>query len=154
MQIHYRIESHRMKGGTTDEAFEKQCFLWGGEASVKADLSFFLTFKVCYIHKNLKKKQEKKMKRHYMSPLTCHEDVQHSTQINIQGYLTELSIYITIFGTFSQKHLLALKSGQRQSFNWKFFSWVIKLYSKRSIKLPFLITIMILNTTLMHRSHT
>lgn len=62
------------------------------------------------------------MKRHHKSPLTCNEDMLHSTQINIQGYPTELSIYIVhSFVTFSQKHLLALKSRQRQSFNWKFF---------------------------------
>ena len=28
-------ESHRIKGGTTDEAFQEQCFLWEKGASVK-----------------------------------------------------------------------------------------------------------------------
>ena len=30
-------QSHRIKGGTTDEEFQEQCFLWKREASVDVD---------------------------------------------------------------------------------------------------------------------
>ena len=36
-------QSHRIKGGTTDEVFKEQCFLWERGASVGAD---FLSFKI------------------------------------------------------------------------------------------------------------
>ena len=36
------------KSGTTDEAFQEQCFPWERGASVGAD--FFLTFKIFYMH--------------------------------------------------------------------------------------------------------
>ena len=31
-------QSHRIKGGTTDEVFQEQCFVWERGASVGADL--------------------------------------------------------------------------------------------------------------------
>ena len=37
-------QSHRIKGWTTDEAFEEQCFLWERGASVGADFYFFNSF--------------------------------------------------------------------------------------------------------------
>ena len=34
-------QSHNIKGGTTDEAFEEQCFLWERGAAVGADFHLF-----------------------------------------------------------------------------------------------------------------
>ena len=34
-------QSHRIKGGTSDEAFQEQCFPWDTGASVGADFGLF-----------------------------------------------------------------------------------------------------------------
>ena len=35
------LQSHRIKGRDTDEAFQEQCFLWKREASVGVDFDLF-----------------------------------------------------------------------------------------------------------------
>ena len=44
-------QSHGIKGGTTDGAFQEQGFLWERAASVGVDFNLF-TFKNVYMHKN------------------------------------------------------------------------------------------------------
>ena len=62
-----------LKGRTTDEAFREQCFMWEKGASVGPDFFFFLSFKIFYMHKNLKKNTDggEKSKKHNKSPLNC-----------------------------------------------------------------------------------
>ena len=43
-------QCHRLKGGTTDEAFEERRFLWEREASVGADFDLYLILKRVSIH--------------------------------------------------------------------------------------------------------
>ena len=54
---------HRVKGGTTDEAFQERSFLWERGASVGADFDL-LTFKIFHKHKNpyntLKERRKRK----------------------------------------------------------------------------------------------
>ena len=53
-------QSHRIKGGTPDEVFQKQCFLFETGASVGVDL---LTLKIFYMHKkNVNTKGKEKTK--------------------------------------------------------------------------------------------
>ena len=44
--------SHWIKGGTTDEAFQDQGFLWERGASVCADFFFFMSFEIFHMHKD------------------------------------------------------------------------------------------------------
>ena len=44
--------SHRIKGRTTDEAFQVQCFLWERVAHVGADFALVLTSQIFYLHEN------------------------------------------------------------------------------------------------------
>lgn len=58
-------KSHRIKGGTTDEAFQKQCFLWERGATVGADFELLY---IQYLHKNLYntlKGREKNVKAYF-----------------------------------------------------------------------------------------
>lgn len=53
-------QSHRIKGGTPDKVFQKQCFLFETGASVGVDL---LTLKIFYMHKkNVNTKGKEKTK--------------------------------------------------------------------------------------------
>ena len=45
-------QSHRIKGGTTGEAFQEQCFLWETGALTLADFGTFLTIETFYMHKS------------------------------------------------------------------------------------------------------
>ena len=55
--------SHRIKGGTTDEEFQEQCFLW--EEELLLVQTYIWTFRTFYTHKNLYNslKERKSMKR-------------------------------------------------------------------------------------------
>ena len=44
-------QSQGIKGGSTDEAFQEQCFLRG--AFVGLDFDFFFTFNIFYMHKHI-----------------------------------------------------------------------------------------------------
>ena len=50
MSLSVMSQSHRIKGGAPDEAFQEQCFLWERGASVRADFDLFrfLYFKTIY----------------------------------------------------------------------------------------------------------
>ena len=43
-------KSQKIKGGTTDEAFQEQCFVWERGAPVVVD---FFTFKIIHMQQNL-----------------------------------------------------------------------------------------------------
>ena len=61
-------QSHRIKGGTTDETFQGQCCLWERRASVSADIEIFNFQDVLPRHKLLQNTEgKKKMKRHNRS---------------------------------------------------------------------------------------
>ena len=54
-------QSHRIKGGTTDETFQGQCCLWERRASVSADIEIF-NFKMFYQDTNFYKTQKERKK--------------------------------------------------------------------------------------------
>ena len=46
-------QSHRIKGGTTDEAFQNSCFLWGFSVGVDFENDYILhdmAFYYCTLH--------------------------------------------------------------------------------------------------------
>ena len=45
-------QSHGIKGGTTDEAFQEHCCLWERGAPVGADFALVSTFQIFYMHEN------------------------------------------------------------------------------------------------------
>ena len=66
-------QSHWIKGGSADEAFLEQCFLWETGASVGLDFDL-LTFKIFYEGKKKKKnikhgRKGKKMQKHNRTSL-------------------------------------------------------------------------------------
>ena len=62
-------QSHGIKGGTTDEAFQEQRLLWDRGASVCVDIGL-LSFMVFYMQRILcKTPKERKTKKHNRSPL-------------------------------------------------------------------------------------
>ena len=54
-----------MKGGTTGEAFQEQCFQWERGASAGVDVVLY-TFKILYMVKNIYNTEEKEKKQHSM----------------------------------------------------------------------------------------
>ena len=69
-------QSHRIKGGATDEAFKERCFLWEIGASVGADFNH-VNFQDSYTGQ--------KVKNHKSSPLSlsCVDNSVNKSTINI-----------------------------------------------------------------------
>ena len=70
-------QSHKIKGGATDEVFEEQCFLWESGASVNFFFSPFLTLQIFYIHKRTKKSPLMRLILRYIEELFSLSNVRY-----------------------------------------------------------------------------
>ena len=109
--------SHRIKGETTDEAFQEQCFLWERGASVAADFKLLRLFTV----------HDKDPKTHNGSPsnLTSILQTLSHWQANVEMSRIISALYLRYQGRFSRGE------GSDENFNMKcgtlFFTNVKKI---------------------------